>query len=102
MNHTSNFSLHQGQRKKEKLRICFTYHRHFKLHKALLTSHYFYFSFLAEKYGLTKSHLGEQDWFNLLQFECSNMVYVIPCEYNLQLDISYQKQELFKVSPLII
>ena len=56
-----------------------------------------YFRFLAEKYRFTKSHLGEQDWFNLVQFECPDLVYVIPCEYNFQLDISYQKQELFKV-----
>ena len=58
-----------------------------------------YFRFLAEKYQFTKSHLGEQDWFNLLQFEIPNLVYVIPCEYNFQLDISYQKQKLFKVKP---
>ena len=60
-----------------------------------------YFRYLAEKYGFTKTHLGEQDWFNLVHFESPNMFYVLPCEYNFQMDNSYQ-QDPFKVILLIL
>ena len=96
---TKNFFHHQEQRKcwiDNSFMITITC---FKIKEnSLYWSTILQFRFLAEKYLFTKSHLGEQDWFNLLQFESPNLIYVIPCQYNLQLDISYQKQELFKVS----
>ena len=55
------------------------------------------YRYLAEKYGFTKTHLGEQDWFNLFQFEYPNLTYVLPCEYNLQMDTAYEKNSIFQV-----
>ena len=55
------------------------------------------FRYLAEKYGFTKTHLGQQDWFNLFQFEYPNLIYVLPCEYNLQMDTAYQRDSIFQV-----
>ena len=41
--------------------------------------------------------MGEQDWFNLLHFESPSLVFVLPCEYNLQMDNAYELQDPFKV-----
>ena len=40
---------------------------------------------LAVKYGLTSTHLGEQDWLTLVGWETPELIYPLDCVFNRQL-----------------
>ena len=45
---------------------------------------------IAVKYGLTSTHLGEQDWLTLVGWEAPQLIHPLNCLYNRQLGRDYE------------
>ena len=47
---------------------------------------------LAEKY-MIQGTVGDQDWLTVLGWEMEDMFYLLPCQYNVQMDQVYNTEE---------
>ena len=47
---------------------------------------------LAEKY-MIQGTVGDQDWLTVLGWEMEDMFYLLPCQYNVQMDQVYSTEE---------
>ena len=47
---------------------------------------------LAEKY-MIQGTVGDQDWLTVLGWEMEDMFYILPCQFNVQMDQVYNTEE---------
>ena len=47
---------------------------------------------LAEKY-MVHGTVGDQDWLTVLGWEMEELFYPLPCQYNVQMDQTYNKDQ---------
>ena len=48
---------------------------------------------LAEKY-MIRGTVGDQDWLTVLGWEMEDMFYILPCQFNVQMDQVYNTEKV--------